>query len=85
MFLCLVPADFPWFEVTLDSHRLFSAEAAEVCIIVTDITLLIFFHNLVSTDGLITDWPKKNSHADNYTQVNTHTYPESQDVYNYLQ
>lgn len=51
---CVLPADLPQFEVTLDSYRLFSAKAAEVCIIVTNITLLTFLHNLVSTDGLIT-------------------------------
>lgn len=62
MFLCVLPADFPQLEVTLDSYRLFSAKAAEVCIIVTDITLLIFLHNMVSTDGLITHWTRKESH-----------------------
>lgn len=59
MFLYIVPADFTRLEVTLDSYRLFSAEAAEVCVIVTDITLLILLDNPVSTDGLITDWPKR--------------------------
>ena len=54
---CVVPADFPRFEATLDSHRLLGAEAAEVGVIVTDITLLTILHNMVSTDGLVADWP----------------------------
>ncbi len=45
--------------MTLDSDRLLSAEAAEVCVIVTDITLLSLLYNPVSTDGIIADWPKR--------------------------
>lgn len=53
--MCQVPADFTRLEATLDSYSLCSAEAAGVCVIVTDITLLIFLYNLVSTDGQIAD------------------------------
>lgn len=56
MFMFGVPADFTRLEATLDSHRLFSAVAAQVCVVVTDITLLVFLHDLVPTDGLVTDW-----------------------------
>lgn len=69
VFLYIVPADFTRLEVTLDSYRLFSAEAAEVCVIVTDITLLILLDNPVSTDGLITDWPKRKD-----MQINTQLF-----------
>ena len=55
--------------MTLDSHRLFSAEAAEIRVVVTNITLLTFFHYLVSTDGLITDWPKSTE-----MQINRHIH-----------
>lgn len=55
---CGVPADFTRLEATLDSYRLFSTVAAEICIFVTDITLLALLYDLVSTDGLITDCPK---------------------------
>lgn len=71
-----VPAHFTRLEVTLDSYMLFGAEAAGVCVVVTDITLLTVLDNQVSTDGLITDWTE---HTDKHTHVNTHT------VYNYLQ
>lgn len=54
-----VPADFTRLETTLDSYSLFGAEAAGVCVIVADITLLAFLYNLVSTDGQIADWPEK--------------------------
>lgn len=75
MLIRVVPADFTRLEATLDSHRLFSAEAAEVCVIVTDITLLTFLHNLVSTDGLIADWPKR-TETDKHMQVNTQNTPQ---------
>ena len=55
---CTLPADFPRLEVTLDPDMLFSTVAAEIRVVVTDITLLTLLHNLVSTDGLIADWPK---------------------------
>lgn len=72
--LCVIPAGLPWFEATLDCYRLFGTEAAKVCIIVTDITLLTFLHNLVSTDGLIADWQKKKSyvHTSKHADTNTH-------------
>ena len=54
--LCTVPADFSRLEATLNFYGLFSAVAAGVCVVVTNITLLTFFYNLVPTDGLITDW-----------------------------
>lgn len=54
-----VPADFTRLEATLDSYRFFSTKTTNVGVIVTNITLLTLLHNLVSTDGLITDWPKR--------------------------
>lgn len=65
--MCTVPADFTRLEATPDSHRLFSAEAAEVCVVVTHVTLLTCLYNLVSTDGLVTDWPKNRADM----QINT--------------
>lgn len=50
-----VPAGFTRLEATLDSYRLPSAEAAEVSVVVTNVTLLALLHNQVSTDGLIAD------------------------------
>lgn len=52
-----VPAHFPRFEAALNSSRLFGTEAAGV-FIVTHVTLLIFLHNMVSTDGVFTYWPQ---------------------------
>jgi len=65
--LVRVPAGFTRLEAALDTDGLLSAEAAEVGVIVTNVTLLVFLHNLVSTDGLITDWPERAS-----KQINTH-------------
>ncbi|TNN75340.1 hypothetical protein EYF80_014387 [Liparis tanakae] len=62
-----VPAGFTRLEAALDPDGLLSAEAAEVGVIVTNVTLLVFLHNLVSTDGLITDWPERAR-----MQINTH-------------
>lgn len=55
----MIPADFARFEATLDTDRLCGAEAAQVRVVVTHIALLTFLQNLVSTDGLINDWPGK--------------------------
>lgn len=63
MLLCALPADFTGLEATLDSHGLFSAVAARIWVAVTDVAFLTFLHYLVSTYGLITDWPKKDKHA----------------------
>lgn len=53
----MIPADFAGFETTLDTDTLRGAEAARVRVVVTHIALLAFLQNLVSTDGLINDWP----------------------------
>lgn len=50
------PASFPRFEATLNSSRLLCTEAAEVFIIVADVTLLALLHDVVSTDGVIAHW-----------------------------
>lgn len=55
----MIPADFARFEATLNTDRLHGAEAARVRVVVTNIALLTFLQNLVSTDGLINDWPGK--------------------------
>lgn len=53
------PASFPRFEATLNSGRLLCTEAAEVFIIVADITLLALLHDVVSTDGVIAHWARE--------------------------
>lgn len=64
-----VPAHFPRFEAALDPGRLFRTEAA-VVFVVTHVTLLIFLHDMVSTDGLLTYWPQGRKKI-----LNTHYSP----------
>lgn len=73
-----VPADFTRLQATLDPYRLFSAEAAEVCVVVADIALLALLDNLVSTDGLITDWAKKKKRRDTHTNTQLFTVTNAQ-------
>lgn len=65
----MTPADFARLQPTLDANRLRGAVATGVRVVVTHVAFLTFLHNLVPTDGLVTNWKQEPLYTINHTTV----------------